>query len=397
MDCDTGVDDAVALLYLLADPAVEICGITTVFGNISAATAARNSLWVLDVAGRTGQIPVARGSEVSLIGEEPELGTHVHGNSGLGGVDIGEPAGPIVSESAAELIVRTARERPGEVHLLATAPLTNLAVALRLEPDLPNLVEGVTIMGGAALAPGNVTPAAEANIWHDPEAAQAVLSAPWKTTLVPLDATMREVMSDEQRRSMAESSSEVARFAAAILEHYFEYYEGVFGRRSCACHDVLAAAIAVGDVVPERAMTVGVTVDTGQGPARGATICDMRGRYRGEMVQPGANCTVVLETSGALAELVVARLIRPVARVARIRANLSSVGTDGRCSTGTPEPSWATAKNSCVRKASSAVSHRTSVWVYLPTGAQNSTQVYRAASICLSSSGRRSVYLSKRP
>ena len=86
VDCDTGVDDAVALLYLLADPAVEICGITSVFGNISAATAARNSLWVLDVAGRTGQIPVARGSEVSLIGEEPELGTHVHGNSGLGGV-----------------------------------------------------------------------------------------------------------------------------------------------------------------------------------------------------------------------------------------------------------------------------------------------------------------------
>jgi purine nucleosidase len=265
---------------------------------------------VLEVAGRTGQIPVARGSEVSLIGEEPELATQVHGNSGLGGVEIGEPAGTIVSESAAELIVRTVRERPGEVHLLATAPLTNLAVALRLGPDLPKLVEGVTIMGGAALAPGNVTPAAEANIWHDPEAAQAVLSAPWKTTLVPLDATMREVMSEEQRQTMAESSSKVARFAAAVLEHYFEFYEGVFGKKSCACHDVLAAAIAARDVVPERAMTVGVTVDTGQGPARGATICDTRGRYRGEMVQPGANCTVVLETSGDLAEKVVARLVR---------------------------------------------------------------------------------------
>jgi purine nucleosidase len=121
---------------------------------------------------------------------------------------------------------------------------------------------------------------------------------------------MHEVMSDEQRRSMAESGSDVARFAAAILDHYFDYYEGVFGKRSCACHDVLAAAIATGDVVPVRAMTVGVTVDTGQGPARGATICDMRGRYRGEIVQPGANCTVVLETSGALAELVVARLVK---------------------------------------------------------------------------------------
>lgn len=309
VDCDTGVDDAVALLYLLADPAVEVCGITTVFGNISAATAARNSLWVLDVAGRTGQIPVARGCEVTLIGEDPQLGTRVHGEAGLGGVEIGEPAGTVVSGTAAELIVRTAKERPGEVHLLATAPLTNLAVALRLEPDLPRLVDGVTIMGGAALAPGNVTPAAEANIWRDPEAAQAVLSAPWKTTLVPLDVTMREVMSDEQRRSLARSSSRVARFAAGILEHYFDYYAGVFGRRSCACHDVLAAAIAAGDVVPKLAMTVGVTVDTGRGPARGATICDMRGRYRGEMVQPGANCTVVLETPGNLAQLVVDRLL----------------------------------------------------------------------------------------
>jgi purine nucleosidase len=309
VDCDTGVDDAIALLYLLTDPLVEVCGITTVFGNNSAENAARNSLWVLDVVGRTGEVPVARGCEASLIGEAPELATHVHGEGGLGWVEIDQPRGEIVSEPAAEMIVRTARERPGEVHLLATAPLTNLALALRLEPDLVSLVDGVTIMGGAALAPGNVTPAAEANIWHDPEAAQAVLSAPWKTTLVPLDVTMREVMSDEQRLALAGSGSSVARFAAAVLEHYFEFYEGVFGRRTCACHDVLAAAIAVGDVVPERTMTVGVTVDTGQGPARGATICDLRGRYRNETVQPGAKCTVVLQTSGNLADLVTARLL----------------------------------------------------------------------------------------
>src|SRR5579863_2922103 len=87
VDCDTGVDDAIALLYLLADPSVEICGITTVFGNISAAVAARNSLWVLDVAGQTGKVPVAKGSEVTLIGEEPVPATHVHGANGLGGVE----------------------------------------------------------------------------------------------------------------------------------------------------------------------------------------------------------------------------------------------------------------------------------------------------------------------
>jgi purine nucleosidase len=221
VDCDTGVDDAVALFYLLADPDVEICGITTVFGNVSAGLAARNSLWALDVTGHTGEVPVAKGCEVPLVGGSPDLGTHVHGDAGLGGVEIADPDGLLSSQSGPELIVQLARERPGEIHLLATAPLTNLAVALRLEPGLPRLVDGVTIMGGAALVPGNVTPAAEANVWHDPEAAQAVLSAPWPTTLVPLDVTMAEVMTEEQRLRMARSEAPAARFAARILEHYF--------------------------------------------------------------------------------------------------------------------------------------------------------------------------------
>jgi len=313
VDCDTGVDDAVALLYLLSDPSVEVCGITTVFGNISAATAARNCLTVLDVVGRTGEIPVAVGSELTLTGEEPVLAPHVHGGNGLGGVDLGPPRGDVVGMSAAELIVETARRRPGEVHLLATAPLTNLAVALHIEPDLPRLVDGVTIMGGAAMAPGNITPAAEANVWHDPEAAQAVLSASWKTVLVPLDATMGEVMTEEQRLELARSRSPVARFAASVLDFYFEFYTAVYGRKSCACHDVLAAAIAVGDVVPARVMTVPVAVETGRGPARGATICDVRGQYKGEHAQPGANCTVVLGTGGDLSGDVVRRLCSALA------------------------------------------------------------------------------------
>lgn len=310
MDCDTGVDDAVALLYLLADPDVDLVAVTTVFGNVGAATAARNTLSVLDVAGRTGEIPVAKGSERTLIGIEPELATHVHGGNGLGGVDLGEPAGALSPKSAPELIVDIARRRPGEVHLLATGPFTNLAVALRLEPELPALVSGVTVMGGAAMAPGNVTPAAEANVWHDPEAAHAVLSAPWPLTLVPLDATMGEVMSEAQRLEMAASASPVAQFAASVLDHYFEFYRSIYGEKSCACHDVLAAAIAVGDIVPKRSMTVTAAVDTGFGPSRGATICDLRGMYKGELKQAGGNCTVVLETAGDFSAAVVERLIK---------------------------------------------------------------------------------------
>ncbi len=271
---------------------------------------ARNTLRVLDVAGRTGEVPVAIGSEVTLLGEQTHRGGDVHGGEGLGGIEVGQPAGGPADERAAELIVRMARERPGELHLLATGPLTNVAVALRLEPELPRLLTGVTVMGGAALAPGNITPAAEANIWHDPEAAQAVLSASWGATLVPLDATMRQVITEEQRRRLVESDAAVAQFAAEILSHYMDFYTSVFGRRCCACHDVLAAAIAVHDIVPARAMTVRVTVNTSPGPARGATICDMRGIYKGEVRQPDANCNVVLETAGDFPERVLQRLLR---------------------------------------------------------------------------------------
>jgi purine nucleosidase len=308
VDCDTGVDDAIALLYLLSDPSVELCGVTTTFGNVAAATAARNSLYVLDLAGRTGQVPVAVGPEVTLVGEVPQLGTRVHGGAGLGRVEAGEPKGALSPLSAPEMIVETARRRPGEVQLLATGPLTNLAVALRLEPRLPSLVRGLTVMGGAVAAPGNVTAAAEANIFRDPEAAQAVLSAPWQTTLVPLDVTMRELMTEAERLELAASSAPLARFAAAVLDYYFDYYTEVFGERLCACHDALAAAIAVGDVVPTRSMKVAVAVETGRGPARGATVCDLRGQYRGETAQPGATCTVVLETEGCFAGALVKRL-----------------------------------------------------------------------------------------
>ena len=119
-------------------------------------------------------------------------------------------------------------------------------------------------------------------------------------------------MTEDQRLEMAGSTSPPARFAARILDFYFARYTAVYGHRSCACHDVVAAAVAARDVVPKRAMTVAVTVDTGYGPARGATICDMRGQYRQELAQPGASCTVVLETGGDLAAAVVRRLTQPL-------------------------------------------------------------------------------------
>ncbi len=312
VDCDTGIDDALALLYLLRDPAVDLRAVTTVFGNVDAATAADNTLRVLELAGRA-DIPVAVGARSNWRGTV-DLAPHVHGADGLGDVGLPAPSATPVAEPAAELIVRTARENPGNLHLLAVGPLTNLATALLLEPELPRLVSHVTIMGGAVHHPGNVTPVAEANIHNDPEAADIVLRAGWDVTLVPLDVTMAEALTESAQRRLVDAGTAISSFAARILDHYLGFYErDVFGVRRAACHDPLAAGIAVGDVALETAPVVDVVVETGEGPARGATIADTRGQYRGYPAQEGAHVRVVLRTAGGFADRLVDRLCAPEA------------------------------------------------------------------------------------
>ena len=148
------------------------------------------------------------------------------------------------------MLVRLAHEHPGTLRVLAIGPLTNIAEALRLEPSLPTLVAEITIMGGAALAPGNLTPVAEANIANDPEAAALVLSAGWNVTLVPLDVTMTNVLEENHRQELLASSGPVPRALGEMLGYYFRFYEGIFGRACSAMHDPLAAALAVGGVTP---------------------------------------------------------------------------------------------------------------------------------------------------
>ena len=307
LDCDTGIDDAMALLYLLLDERVEIVGISTVFGNISARTAATNCLRLLDLLGRT-DIPVAVGREHTITGDDPALAPHVHGADGLGNVPLPPPTHKPVTARGPELLIANARRRPGQVHLLATGPLTNIAAALRIEPRLPSLVDGITIMGGAADAPGNQTPAAEANILHDPEAARAVLRADWDCTLVPLDVTMRELLTEDHRARLTASQRPAATLVAAATDFYFDFFrDDSFGVRCSPCHDALAAAIAVGDVEPVLAPRIPVEVDCTAGPSRGATICDTRGRYRG-FSTPGTGVRVVLGTDGAFPDRLCDRL-----------------------------------------------------------------------------------------
>lgn len=309
VDCDTGVDDAMALLYLLRRPDIEIVGITTVFGNNTAAQCAVNTIRVLELAGRE-DIPVAVGAEKPLVGEVTYLATHVHGSDGLG--DSGLPreiSTAPVDETAVGMIDRLSAEYAGRLRILALAPLTNLALALEAVPSLPSRIVDVVIMGGAADVAGNQSPAAEANIIHDPEAAQAVLTAAWPTVLVPLDVTMIEVVTEQHIARLLAADTPVTRFVAATTEFYFtDYGMSSYGRRCSPCHDAVAAAVLTGEVVPSVFPLLGVEVDCTDGPGRGATICDTRGRWKGFPDQPEGNCRVALVTDGTFPDRLVEAL-----------------------------------------------------------------------------------------
>ncbi|BCY12174.1 nucleoside hydrolase [Actinoplanes sp. L3-i22] len=268
LDCDTGIDDAIAIAYLLAHPDVTLAGIGTVNGNTTAPQAAANTLGVLALAGVTG-IPVAVGS-----GAHPHSPVSVHGGNGIGEVRLPSGAKP-VSRTAVELLLDLARENPGELHVLATGPCGNLAAALAAEPRLPELVASVTVMGGAVRVPGNRLPDAEANIAHDPGAAATVLAAPWPITLVPLDVTMRHRWTVADVDALRAGGTPLQRALSDMVPVYFDSYERRLGVREIPLHDPLAAAIMLGDVVPGEAplLTIGVagngrTVESGSGLVR---------------------------------------------------------------------------------------------------------------------------------
>ena len=273
LDMDLGVDDAIALLYLASRPHVTIEAAGSVHGNTPAHLAAGNLRRVLALVGLP-DVPVALGAQRPLV-RPAQFAGEVHGDDGLGNTVTGEAPGADTGESAPEQIVRLARSRPGFYDLLATGPLTNLGIALVLEPELPTLIRSVVVMGGAADASGNMTPLSEANIWHDPEAARLVFDAPWAVTMVGLDVTNRTMLDEEAIARIAAGTSEKARFATAILGHYLGFYEMITGRRACPLHDPTAAAVYAEPDLVLDAYDANVDVACSD-DARGTTVVDRR-------------------------------------------------------------------------------------------------------------------------
>src|SRR5512133_3033912 len=189
IDCDPGHDDAIALLLAVASPEVELIGVTTVAGNQTLDKTTNNALRVLEFAGR-GDIPVYAGADRPFIRPQ-DVAAHVHGESGLDGPDLPQPKTSAQPEHAVDYLARTIREREGKVTLVPTGPLTNIGLLFALHPDA--LPERIILMGGA-IGEGNRTPAAEFNIWADPEAARRVFESGISTTMMGLDVTHRAVI-----------------------------------------------------------------------------------------------------------------------------------------------------------------------------------------------------------
>lgn len=276
VDCDPGIDDAVALAYLAARPEVQILGVGAVFGNNTVTVTARNALRLLALYGRP-DVPVAVGAGRPLV-QEPRLAEHVHGDNGLGDVELPEPEREPVAESAAELLVRLARENPGELDVLAVGPLTNLAIAIGLEPRLPELVRRLVVMGGAVEVPGNVGSHAEANIVNDPEAAEVVFAAGFDLDLVALDITMKTVATSDWLDRLKEVPGERAERTSAFLDFYADFYKGIFGVRQCAMHDPLAAAVLADPHLVTEAFEAPIRVELTGSLTRGMTVADRRPR-----------------------------------------------------------------------------------------------------------------------
>jgi len=228
LDCDPGIDDALAIAFAVGHPGIELAGITTVAGNVELAKTTANALAVASFVGAPG-VPVTAGCAAPLLRQTARAG-HVHGESGLGGAVLPAPGRKAADGHAADFIVSAIAAAHGEITLVATGPLTNIAVALRREPRIAQWVRDFVIMGGSA-GRGNVTPAAEFNIWADPEAAAIVFGAGWTVRMIGLDVTLRARATAAVQERMREFGRLGADLLLPALARYADSHSAAPGGR----------------------------------------------------------------------------------------------------------------------------------------------------------------------
>ena len=286
IDCDPGLDDALALLLAHGDVNLDLVGVTTVGGNVKLENTTRNALQLREYL-KFDTVPISAGAPGPLLGEFRDA-AHVHGEGGLGNVVLPAATLPVTGEHAADFIIETLKARPGAIHLVATGPLTNIAIALEREPAIARWVKSFTIMGGSYTR-GNATVAAEYNIWADPEAARIVFAADWQVVMIGLDLTLQAQANALVIERMKALGSLADELIVPLATFYFN--PNVPDWDGQAVHDVCAVAyVARPDLF--LAQPARVEIETKGEFTSGMTVVDF------DSVEPNALVATKLDVNG---------------------------------------------------------------------------------------------------
>jgi inosine-uridine nucleoside N-ribohydrolase len=299
IDCDPGHDDAIALLLALASPELNLLGVSTVSGNQTLDKTTANALRVLELAGRP-DVPVAAGAERPLIREQ-FVASYVHGESGLEGPDLPPPRGAVVGQHAVDFLAGMIEAAGEPATLIAVGPLTNVALLLSVRPRAAERLERIVLMGGA-IAEGNVTPAAEFNVWADPEAARRVFDSGLDVTMIGLDVTHKALVGPAHFDRLR-GSGKIGTFVAELLEYFNVFHRETYGFDGSPIHDAVAVAhvLRPGLVQTKRRH---VAVETDSELCRGRTVVDLWQRTGSE---PNADVGVDIDAD-AFVELLLDRI-----------------------------------------------------------------------------------------
>lgn len=228
IDTDPGIDDAMAILSALRSPELDVIGLSVVFGNSDVDACALNGLRLVELEGHDA-IPVAKGAGAPLIRPELDLGTQVHGLDGMGNTHPPLPRGTLDPRPAVPFILEMTKQYPGELTLVPLGPLTNIAMALQQDPGITDRVKRVVLMGGSAFGPGNISPVAEANIFHDAHAAELVFRANWDITMMGLDATTKIVVQPEDLERLYAGNNPAVNLLQRIQPCYQQFHDQIYG------------------------------------------------------------------------------------------------------------------------------------------------------------------------
>lgn len=274
IDTDPGVDDAMAIFYAAAAPDIDLLGLTSIFGNVTVEMATRNALRLVEAAGL--DVPVAAGAKTPLALPPFTPSFHVHGDEGFGDIPAATPKGEAIAESAADFLCRMARLHKGELVLCPIGPLTNIAQAIQQDPEFALNVHRIVLMGGSYREGGNITPHAEANIYHDPHAAEVVFGSGARIEMVGLDVTHRILCTADDFSDIAAAAPNLGGMLQDMSHFYLEFYKSVGKFDGCSLHDP-AAVIACTHPELFTAEDVPITVSC-EGETAGATLKATDGR-----------------------------------------------------------------------------------------------------------------------